>query len=65
MTHAAVRARDDDLRFAHDLTRDNMARFYVAQGRTWDSSIFESSWPQTENFALFEDGARAVEPILR
>lgn len=58
MTHSAVQAIADDLRFAHDLARDNMAQFYAAHGKTWDTSIFESSWPRTENFSVLEDGVR-------
>jgi ribosomal protein S18 acetylase RimI-like enzyme len=35
-----------------------MAPFYEAHGRTWDTSLFEATWPATENYALFEDDAR-------
>lgn len=44
--------------FAHDLTRDNMAHFYEAHGRVWDTSIFAASWPTTENYWVLENGER-------
>jgi ribosomal protein S18 acetylase RimI-like enzyme len=55
---AIVPAVDDDRSFAHDLTRDNMAPYYASHGRTWDSALFDASWPQTENYCLLEDGRR-------
>ena len=58
MTHSVMPAADDAMSFAHDLTRDNMAVFYATHGRTWDTSLFEDSWPRTENFCLLEAGVR-------
>lgn len=58
MAHSIVHADDDAMWFARDLTRDNMAQFYEAHGRAWDPSIFEASWPSTENFWVLEDGVR-------
>jgi ribosomal protein S18 acetylase RimI-like enzyme len=55
MTHSVVPADDDALRFAHDLTRDNMAQFYATHRRVWDTSLFEASWPRTENYWVLED----------
>jgi len=37
---------------AYDLTRENMAIYYAASDRTWDTSTFRDSWPMTENFTL-------------
>jgi ribosomal protein S18 acetylase RimI-like enzyme len=37
---------------AHDVTRDNMARYYHLQGREWDTNTFRDSWPTTVNFTL-------------
>lgn len=58
MTYSVVQANEEDRRFAHDLTRDNMAQFYATHGKTWDTSIFDSSWSQTENFSLLKGGVR-------
>src|SRR5690349_3434740 len=46
------------MRFAHDLTRDNMAKYYATRDRVWDTALFNASWPNTENYCLLEDGAR-------
>lgn len=59
MAHSIAVADDDALRFAHDLTRDNMAKYYATRHRIWDTALFNASWPDTENYCLLEDGARA------
>jgi GNAT superfamily N-acetyltransferase len=56
MTHSIVVASADSRQFAHDLSRDNMAA-YRARG-SWDSSVFDASWPETENFEIHEEGMR-------
>ena len=58
MTFTAVDAGDEDLTFAHDLTRENMAAYYEEHGRHWDTAIFSASWPGTENFLLLESDER-------
>jgi GNAT superfamily N-acetyltransferase len=58
MAHSVVEAGNVDLEFAHDLARDNMASYGVTHGRVWDTATFITSWPQTENFLLLEDGVR-------
>jgi hypothetical protein len=58
MAHIVVVADDDAMRFVHDLTRDNMAPYYATYGRRWDTTLFDASWPQTENYCVLEDGAR-------
>ena len=42
---------------AHDLTQENMAGYYAANHRTWDTNTFRDSWPTTENFTLESSGA--------
>ena len=47
-----VPAESDELRFARRVSRENMEKYYVALGRTWDPAVFEASWPVTENFSI-------------
>lgn len=58
MTYSIAVADDDLVRFAHDLTRDNMAPYYATHGRIWDTTLFNASWPHTENYCVREDAAR-------
>jgi GNAT superfamily N-acetyltransferase len=54
-----ARAEPANLRWAHELTRSNMADFYATTGRQWDGKVFDSSWPHTENY-LIRDGVRTI-----
>jgi ribosomal protein S18 acetylase RimI-like enzyme len=58
MTHLARPADENDMTFAHDLARMNMAHLYAIHARQWNENLFKSSWPQTENYTLLEDGQR-------
>ncbi len=57
MTIAYRPSTETEWSSAHDLTRDNMATYYRASGRTWDTGIFRDSWPTTENFTLEISGS--------
>jgi len=46
---------DENMSFAHDLTKLNMASYYSRHNRTWDRRIFEKSWAETDNYCLFEN----------
>jgi GNAT superfamily N-acetyltransferase len=48
-----VPAGTTELRFAHDVSRENMEKYYTAAGGSWDPAIFQASWPATENYSIF------------
>lgn len=49
---SAVPAKSEDVVFAHDLTHSNMSSYYALLNRSWNRSLFETSWPETENYRL-------------
>lgn len=50
-------AESNDLALAHDLSRENMEKYYAALGRRWDKDVFDALWQTTENYAIRERGA--------
>ncbi|MDH2436153.1 GNAT family N-acetyltransferase [Pokkaliibacter sp. MBI-7] len=47
-------ADDDDRQYAHDLTYNNMRRYYVQYGIEWSSKVYFQQWPSTANFILLD-----------
>jgi GNAT superfamily N-acetyltransferase len=51
-------ATTNEMHFARRVSRENMEKYYSttgtgATGRDWDAAMFETSWPATENYAIF------------
>jgi GNAT superfamily N-acetyltransferase len=47
-----IPAETDEMHFARRVSRENMEKYYTAQGRHWDPAVFEASWPATENYSI-------------
>ena len=60
-----VPAGDDDVSFAHDLARDNMAETFAAAGIAWDPTLIPATWKSTDNYRLCDNDERIGMMRLR
>jgi GNAT superfamily N-acetyltransferase len=48
-----VPASTNEMHFAQRVSRENMEKYFTGTARGWDATLFEASWPATENYAIF------------